>query len=457
MRLYDTLSGNTKELVRSTGEIKLYVCGITPYASAHMGHAMNAVVFDTLRRYLEYRDYSVRHIQNFTDIDDKIIDVAKRQGVSTQDVAEQYIGEYLQEMDMLNVLRAHVNPRATEEISQIIDMLTGLVKSGYAYQSGNDLYFRVDRFLSYGRLSRRTLEGMIAGARVEQDANKENPMDFVLWKKAKPGEPSWGSPWGDGRPGWHIECSAMCQHYLGAQVDIHGGGQDLIFPHHENEIAQSEGFNGTGPFVNFWMHNGLLQLGDSKMSKSVGNLVSVHDAINSFTPDAIRLFILSSHYRGPLTYSDAILQTQERAIERLRTAAFAQPIVPTSGDAVSPGPFKEKFISAMDEDLNTPQALAALFDLAREINRGREASKDVEAAQSTLLELCAVLGLTLELKFVQGELTESLLELLVNLRHSLRERKQFDLGDQIRDCLEALGVSLSDTLEGTTWTIRSGH
>ena len=313
MKLYDTLTGQKRELVPLGDVVKLYVCGINPYAPAHVGHALSYVSFDVLRRYLEFRGYQVLHVQNFTDVEDNIIAAAKRAGITITELTERYILEFFQDMDALNVTRAHVYPKATEEVPQIIEMVAGLVDKGYAYPVNGDVYFRVTRFHGYGKLSHRTLDGMMAGARIEVEVQKEHAMDFVLWKAAKPEEPSWESPWGPGRPGWHIECSAMNLHHLGEQVDIHGGGQDLVFPHHENEIAQIEAFTGVNPFSGFWLHNGLLRLDEAKMSKSLGNLVTVRDALEQFSPDALRLYFLSSHYRNPLAYGDDSIAGQERA------------------------------------------------------------------------------------------------------------------------------------------------
>ncbi|MGH2544175.1 MAG: cysteine--tRNA ligase, partial [Ardenticatenaceae bacterium] len=297
MKLYDTLSGTKKSFAPADGKVKMYVCGVTPYAASHIGHAMFSVVFDVVRRYLEYRGYEVVHVQNFTDVDDKMIHAAQSMDIPMDELAERNIKAYLHETDDLNVLRANKYPRATHEMPKIVDMIAALIDKGNAYAVDGDVYFRVRSDEDYGKLSHRTPESLMAGARVEIDETKENPADFALWKSQKPGEPSWDSPWGPGRPGWHIECSAMSLTYLGETLDIHGGGQDLIFPHHENELAQSESYTGKTPFVRFWLHNGLLQLGEDKMSKSLGNIVSVREALERFSPDALRMFFLNSHYR----------------------------------------------------------------------------------------------------------------------------------------------------------------
>ncbi|MCI0840693.1 MAG: cysteine--tRNA ligase, partial [Chloroflexi bacterium] len=321
MKLYNTLTRQKEEFTAPDGKVKMYVCGITPYSASHIGHAMFSVVFDVVRRYLEHKGYEIQHIQNFTDIDDKMIAAANARGITVEELAEENIQQYLEETDELNILRAHEYPRATREIPRIVSMIKGLVDEGYAYPANGDVYFRVNRDEDYGKLSRRNADDLLAGARVEIGELKEDPRDFVLWKAQKPGEPAWDSPWGPGRPGWHIECSAMSMGYLGETLDIHGGGQDLIFPHHENEIAQSESYTSSQPFARFWLHNGLLNIGDDKMSKSTGNVISVREALDEFSPAALRLFFLSSHYRNPLVYSEQNIAAQERAIERLRYAA----------------------------------------------------------------------------------------------------------------------------------------
>jgi cysteinyl-tRNA synthetase len=450
MRLYNTLTRREGEFVPAGDTVKMYVCGPNLYAPCHVGHAMSYVVFDTLRRYLEYRGYKVRHVQNFTDIEDKIIARAQALGVTTDELARQYVERFFTDMDNLNIQRAHVYPLATQEIPGMIEMIQGLIAKGHAYQVDGDVYFRVTSDDDYGKLSGRSIEDLQAGARIEVDERKEHPMDFALWKASKPGEPSWDSPWGPGRPGWHIECSVMSLRYLGETLDIHGGGQDLIFPHHENELAQSESYTGVKPFVRFWVHNGLVRLagGDEKMTRSLGNLVSITEALERHGADTLRLFILSSNYRSPLTYGDEPLAAARRGVERLRIAAHATSTGDT--DPLDAAPFHERFIEAMDDDLNTAQALAALFDLAREINRARDEGRGIKGAQAALLELSGVFGLTLAEK--EREIAAApFIEALIAVRDELRQAKQFALADSIRSRLDALGIALEDAREGTVW------
>ena len=491
MKLYDTLTRQKREFEPAGDRVKMYVCGITPYAPTHIGHAMCYVVFDVLHRYLEFLGYQVDYVQNITDVDDKTIQRARERGIPVAELVPEYIDDYLRVMDGLNVLRADRYPRATEEIPRMVEIVQALVEKGYAYPSGGDVYFRVRRFQGYGRLSGRSLEDMMAGARVEAGEGKEYPMDFTLWKAAKPGEPAWDSPWGLGRPGWHIECTAMAAKYLGESLDIHGGGQDLVFPHHENEVAQSEAYTGKRPFARFWVHNGMLQLGEEKMSKSLGNLVTAAEALERHSPDGWRLFFLGSHYRSPLVYTEELVAAAERGAERLRNALEEGP--DGLGSEVDPEPFRRRFLEAMDDDLNTSRALAALFDLAREANRGRDQGLPVRKAQDTIRELGGLLGLTfreqpshrvhfdafaglvaetsgglrrageseladhmeagLENIGEDGE-ADALVGLLAEIRDELRSRKQYELADQVRSRLAEFGVLLEDTPQGSRWRYR---
>ena len=452
MRLYNTLTGTREEFATADDKVRMYVCGITPYSASHLGHAMSSVAFDVVRRYLEFKGFEVIHVQNFTDVDDKMIVAAAENGTSMSELAEANIEAYLDEMDALGVLRAHHYPRATGEIDKIIEMIGALEDKDRAYAVGGDVYFRVSSDADYGKLSRRSLDSLMAGARVEIDESKEDVMDFALWKAQKPGEPYWESPWGPGRPGWHIECSAMSLAYLGETVDIHGGGQDLVFPHHENEIAQSESYTDSEPFARFWLHNGLLRLGEDKMSKSQGNIISIREALANYSGEALRLFILSSHYRSPLVYNDGAVEAQERALDRLRNALALESNADTGGPVVDATPYRERFVEAMDDDLNTPRALAALFDLARSINRGHEEGAGISAAQSELRELAGILGLSLDAPD-RGEGADAgrYVELLIEVRSALREARQYALADRIRDGLAELGVTLEDKPQGTTW------
>ncbi len=476
MKVYNTLSGQKEEFLPQGDEVKMYVCGVTPYSDCHIGHAMSYVIFDVIRRYLQFRGYKVKYVQNITDIDDKIIDRASKLGVSTHELAEKYTDSYFEDMDALNIGRADIYPKATEEIPKIIEIIQGLVDKGYAYPAQGSVYFRVRNVPDYGKLSHRSLESMMATESAVGGDDKESPMDFVLWKANKPGEPSWESPWGPGRPGWHIECSAMSLKYLGDTLDIHGGGQDLVFPHHENEIAQSESFTGVKPFVKHWLHNGLVQLGEEKMSKSLGNLITIKEALEKYSTDAIRIFILNSHYRSPLTYSEEALEAAEKGADRLRQVAHAEGRGEKVGEKIDIKSYQQKFTEAMDDDFNTAQSLAALFDLARDINRASEAEYSVASAQQVLLELAGVLGLALrplerpslgdrgfadivgkisvispEAKQWQPSENQSYIEHLIWRRNKLRADKQWQLADAIREQLEEKGIVLEDTPQGTVW------
>ena len=454
LKLHDTLSGQVEELVPLDGTtVRLYVCGPNLYAPCHVGHAMSYVVFDVLRRYLEFSGMDVRHVQNFTDIEDNILKRAQEDGVSIDELADEHIRRFFDDMRSLNVKTAHEYPRATHEIPKIIEVVSGLIDKEFAYEAGGDVYYRVHKNDGYGKLSGQDMDAMVAGARVEPDEQKEDPADFALWKAAKPGEPSWDSPWGPGRPGWHIECTAMSLRYLGEQIDIHGGGQDLIFPHHENEIAQSEAFTGSHPFVGVWMHHGLLRLPESpdKMTRHLGNLIPIDEVLEDYGADALRIFILTSHYRKPLAYTKEALDSAKRASERLRLAARTDGAGEAGG--ADPAPYRAQFIEAMDDDLNTAKALAAMFDIAHEINRARDEGRAFAEPQALLLELAGVLGLT----FTEPEAAlgaAPFIDLLVSVRNELREAKQFESADRVRDGLAELGIAIEDTSQGTDWRRR---
>ncbi len=462
LRIYNTLTRKEEpfETVEE-GKVRMYVCGPTVYADAHIGHAMSATVFDMVRRYLQFRGYAVHYVTNFTDVDDKIINRAEQLGEDPFELADRYAQKYLEHLADLNILPADEYPRVTNEIPQIIEVIQELGEEGYAYEMEGSVYFRVGNDDDYGKLSGRSQGEAIAGTRVASNERKENVADFALWKAAKPGEPSWDSPWGSGRPGWHIECSAMCLHHLGDTIDIHGGGNDLIFPHHENEIAQSESLTGQ-PFARFWMHNGMLQLGGEKMSKSLGNLITIDEFLREHSADALRLLVFSGHYRKPVMYTDETISSAERSLTRLRTALRP----PTGGKSVGEDAdtlreatekARAAFIDAMDDDFNTASALAVLFEMVRAINSARSAGVGgpfFETAQRTFRELAGVLGLTLYVEESSSGVqmaAKPFIDLLVQIRADLRSQKQWALADKIRNDLAELSVSLDDTPEGTQW------
>jgi len=465
MRVYNTLSGQKEEFEPQGDEVKMYVCGVNPYSDAHIGHAMSYVFFDVVRRYLEYRGYKVRHVQNITDIEDNIIATANRLGIPVGELTDKYTVRYDEDMEALNVTRAHVYPKATEEIPKIKEIVEGLIDKGYAYEVGGSVYFRVRKVDDYGKLSRRSVESMMAGEGAVGSEEKESPLDFALWKVAKPDEPSWDSPWGKGRPGWHIECSAMSLKYLGETLDIHGGGQDLIFPHHENEITQSESFTGKKPFVKYWMHNGMVQMGEEKMSKSLGNLITIREALERYSADGIRVFVLNSHYRSPLTYSEEVLEAANRGAEGFVQGISRYDPKSSKRQALDAEPYRKQFEDAMDDDFNTPQALSVLFDLARAINQAGDAGLSFTEAQNTLSRLAReVLGLKIPKKIrVEASATisiESTAEITVAVKDRLnrlaeerdiyRKEKNWQRADEIRNKLAELEVILEDTKIGTT-------
>ena len=489
-QIYSTLT-RTKEDFEplAPNKVRMYVCGPTVYDRAHIGHAMSSIIFDVIRRYLEYRGYEVEHVMNYTDVDDKVINRARILGFEPLELAEVYIEEYDQHLVELNLLEPTTKPRASEEIPAIIQMVEELVAKGYAYPLDGDVYFEVRRDEDYGKLSGRRLEQMQAGARLEVDERKRDPADFALWKSAKPGEPSWDSPWGSGRPGWHIECSAMSSRHLGDEIDIHGGGNDLIFPHHENEIAQTESITEK-PFAHYWVHNGMMQLGGEAMSKSTGNVLTVEEFLEKHEADVLRLLVLNSHYRSPLSFSEEIAGSARRGLERIRGA-----LKPATGNGSYPelgqiaATARQDFTEGMDDDFNTPRALSAIYELVRGINQARDAGAsehEIGEAQDVLLELAGVLGLrltstrALEIKITQlielllelrdelpeGELWDTahtvrstepdlkdteLVDLLLEMRNQFREAEQWALADQIRDRLSDGGIVLEDGKQGTTW------
>lgn len=465
IQIYNTLSRKKEPFETIVpGQVRMYVCGPTVYSKAHIGHAMSVLVFDFIRRYLEYRGYQVQHVMNYTDVDDKIINRANQEGVDPFTLAERYASEFDRHLLELNILPPKVKPRATGTMAQIIDMIQRLIHQGYAYEVDGDVYFRVTKDAEYGKLSRRKLDEMQSGFRIDVDERKKHPMDFALWKAAKPGEPSWKSPWGMGRPGWHIECSAMNLAYLGEQIDIHGGGNDLIFPHHENEIAQTESLTGK-PFARYWVHNGMLQLGGEKMSKSIGNLITIEDFLKTNSADVFRLLILNSNYRNPVTYNEDVIEQTKRALERMRLALSpALPDAHASQEQIDQlqhqvEATRKGFGEAMDDDFNSAGALGFIFELVRAINQARDNGVDagtLKPAQDVLHELTSVLGLRLEEEQASqgGQDIAPFMNLFIEMRAELRRQKLWALSDRIRDRLKELGVLLEDKKDGTTgWRI----
>ncbi|QPK63160.1 cysteine--tRNA ligase [Methylomonas sp. LL1] len=452
LKIYNTLTRSKQEFVpKQPGKIGMYVCGMTVYDYCHIGHARVMVVFDTVARYLRHSGYELTYVRNVTDIDDKIIQRANDNGEDFSALTERFIEAMHEDERALSVLPPDIEPRATRSITAIINMIQKLIEREYAYVGGNgDVFYAVNRFQGYGKLSGKNIEDLQAGERVDVDIAKRDPLDFVLWKMAKPGEPYWDSPWGQGRPGWHIECSAMSTCCLGNHFDIHGGGMDLQFPHHENEIAQSEGATGE-PFVNYWMHNGFVRVNEEKMSKSLGNFFTVREVLKQFRPEVIRFFILSSHYRSPLNYSDEQLDDAGAALTRLYTALRGVGITDVAIDAE----FKQRFEQAMDDDFNTPVALAVLFDVARELNK----AEDKQILAATLKQLATILGLLQDDpdSFLKGGastdgLTEVEIERLIEARKAAKANKDWSQADSIRDQLKAQGILLEDIAGGlTSW------
>ena len=463
MKIYNTMTRQKEEFVPlDKNEVKIYACGPTVYNYIHIGNARPLCVFDVLRRYLEYRGYHVKFVQNFTDIDDKIIKRANEEGTTYDKISEKYIQEFWTDADGLNFKHATVHPKATENIDEIISIIQSLVEKGYAYEAGGDVYFRTLKFKEYGNLSHQPIEDLESGARIAIGGVKEDPLDFALWKGAKPGEPYWDSPWGKGRPGWHIECSAMNRKYLGNTIDIHCGGKDLVFPHHENEIAQSECANGC-TFARYWMHNGYINVDNVKMSKSLGNFKTVREIADVYGYEVIRYFLISAHYRSPINYNIDIIEQCKSALERLYTCRDSLDFAlknaenePCENDDQLISLFesrKNEFITAMDDDLNTADGIAALFELTKDINThilSKKVSKNVcEQAARIFDELCDVLGLLYNRK--SNDLSDDI-EALIEKRETARKNKDWATADQIRDDLKARGIILKDTPQGVTWT-----
>ncbi len=465
MKIYNTLTREKQEFVPiKENEVTMYSCGPTVYDYFHIGNARPFIIFDTMRRYLEYRGYTVKFVQNFTDIDDKMINRANKEGITVKELGERFIEEYFKDAGALGIKKATVHPKATENIDAIIDIIKNLEDKGYAYNVDGNVYFSTKKFREYGKLSKQPLEDLEAGARIDVNENKQDAMDFALWKKKKEGEPAWESPWGLGRPGWHIECSAMANKYLGKTIDIHSGGQDLIFPHQENEIAQSECANGA-PFANYWMHNGYININNQKMSKSLGNFFTVRDISEKYDHEIIRFFMLSAHYRSPVNFSDLLMEQAKSATERVYTCIDNLKFLIDKGEDREPNAgekelsenidsLKQKFKDAMDDDLNTADAIAAIFDIVYAANTGlspdgKNSVQIAEKALATIRELGNVLGL------FNREKENSLdaeIEALIEERNEARKAKDFKRADEIRDKLKAMNIELKDTPMGVKWS-----
>ncbi|MGF7186333.1 cysteinyl-tRNA synthetase [Desulfitispora alkaliphila] len=479
IKLYNTLKKQKEEFKPGEqGKVKMYVCGPTTYNYIHLGNARPIVVFDVVRRYLEYRGYQVTYIQNFTDVDDKIINRAAEEGIEPLQLAENYIKEYFKDADQLNVRRADVHPKVSEHIGDIVSAVEKLIEDGYAYEQGGNVYYSIEKFSNYGKLSGRSIDDMQAGARIEVNQEKKHPMDFVLWKNAKEGEPSWESPWGQGRPGWHIECTVMSIKYLGENFDIHGGGYDLVFPHHENEIAQSEAYTGS-PFARYWIHNGFITVNQEKMSKSLGNFFLVREILEKFDAQVVRFYLLSTHYRSPLDFDDEKLEVSKKSFERITNTYQRLLEVERIGKLDAPwGEYEKemdekvkelklKFEKAMDDDFNTSLAIAAIFDWAKDVNQylhskqEREEKPNLDVVRQSL-ELVNNFGQVLGLDFsvsAEAEGSESVaaspfIELLLEVRQQARVDKNWAAADMIRDRLTELGVVIEDTPQGARWKWR---
>lgn len=464
MRIYNTMTRQKEEFVPlKEGEVKMYSCGPTVYDYFHIGNARPFIIFDTLRRYFEYLGYKVTFVQNFTDIDDKMINRANKEGITVKELGERFIAEYFKDAEALGIKPATIHPKATENIDAIIDVVKRLEEKGYAYNVDGNVYFRTKNFDGYGKLSHQPLDELEAGARIDINEGKEDPMDFALWKAKKEGEPSWNSPWGEGRPGWHIECSAMVNKYLGNTIDIHSGGKDLIFPHHENEIAQSECANGC-EFARYWMHNGYINIDNKKMSKSLGNFFTIRDITEKYEPQVVRFFMLSAHYRSPVNFSDALMAQAQSAMERVYNCIenleflkkSAQDRAENDGEKLLLAELekaKKRFTEAMDDDLNTADAISAIFDIVSAANKhlkadGGNSQGIIEKTLSYISELGGVLGLFEEKEKVASEEIEALIE----KRNEARKAKNYQEADRIRDELKAKNIELKDTPTGVKWS-----
>jgi len=491
LRVYNTLTGKKEDFVPQVpGKVSMYVCGVTVYDHCHIGHARANVVFDVIFRYLRHSGFEVTYVRNYTDVDDKIINRANREGVDFREITERFIAEFDRDMNQLGVAAPTCQPKATEHIDDIIRIVQTLVDKGFAYPSGGDVYFNVEKYHDYLKLSKRNLDDMKAGARIEVDERKTHPMDFVLWKEAKPGEPSWDSPWGKGRPGWHIECSAMSMRFLGETIDIHGGGKDLVFPHHENEIAQSEAATGR-PFVKYWLHNGFVNINSEKMSKSLGNFFTIKEVLERYDAEALRFFLITAHYRSPLDFSDQNVTEAEAGLDRIYSALarIDEVAAGVSGEQLAVAAanlneaeqdllekvenFPTRFREAMDDDFNTAQVLGNIFDLVRSVNRALAESGKISKslkgilaqARRALDEAGEVLGIfrtpadvylerARERKIAEMGISRDEIEALIEERAAARKARDFARSDEIRDSLLARNIVLLDSPQGTTWRIR---
>ncbi len=476
LRIFNTLNSK-KELFEplEAGKVRMYVCGPTVYDACHIGHARSVVVFDVIARYLKEKGYDVTYIRNFTDVDDKIIQKANQLGIDSTAVAERFIEEFYQDMDALNVQRATIEPKATDHIAQIVEFIEKLILKGFAYPINGDVYYSVEKFKRYGKLSGRKLEDMEAGARIDIDERKQNPFDFALWKSAKPGEPAWDSPWGQGRPGWHIECSAMSREYLGETFDIHGGGKDLCFPHHENEIAQSESLSGK-PFVRYWVHNGFVNINQEKMSKSLGNFLMIKDVLKSYHPETVRLFLLSNHYRSPIDFTDKAMDESSKGLDKIyalleRVEKKVGPIFLVQD--VDPGICWKHFCDAMDDDFNSARSIGIIFDTVRSLNRlldqhennlSSEVTQTLQSGLADIRRTGEILGMFLEHPtqyfdnkqtqvLEQKSIDHAVVAEMVEQREAARKSKNWEMADQIRKELVDMGISLEDRAEGPVWKI----
>ena len=460
LSIYNTMTKQAEEFVPiDDRKVRMYVCGVTVYNDIHMGHARSIIVFDMIARYLKFKGYGVTLVTNFTDVDDKIINRANEMGIKPLELSAMYIEKYFQDIEKLGVEKADIYPKASECIPEIISMVQRIIDNGYGYVTGDgSVYFSVDKVVDYGKLSGNKQEEMISGARVCVDDIKRNPMDFCLWKAAKPGEVSWPSPWGEGRPGWHIECSAMCLKYLGETIDIHGGGNDLIFPHHENEILQSESVTGK-PLAKYWMHNGMLQVNDAKMAKSMKNFFTVKDIAEKYKTQEIRFYLLNTHYRGPLNYSEDALNEAASSLKRIQNAyTELKEYAPTATGSYDAADLTEKtrkgFIEQMDDDFNTRGAIAVIFDAAREANRLMDhemlSRKGTENLIALFDELDTILGIMPQTE-KRADRLDDVMKIIIEVRKELRKRKAYDLADQIRNQLAEKGIVLEDAAEGVRW------